>query len=121
MSGAGVSFLISQFTNISIFAIFWPLIIIAIGVSILLKPSKDNWSKSETFKDDSINQSLMMWGADWKVTSKNFKGGKIDVLLGGFQAEKLRDAEISQEWSQEIKFKLSIRWRGSFCIRRYEN
>lgn len=97
ITGLGVAFLVSQLTTINAFAIFWPLIIIAVGLSILFRPKHENWSSgAHNVNSDRINESILFWGADWRITSKNFKGGKIDTVFGGFKLD-LRDAEITPE------------------------
>ncbi len=94
LTGIGVTFFISEFTGVNIFAVCWPLIIIFIGLSILFKPTEKHWMKGSTVSSDTINESVTLWGADWNITSKNFRGGKIDAFLGGFKLD-LRDAEIA--------------------------
>lgn len=66
----------------------WPLAIIGVGFWILLRPSL-SWNKKKipemTADDLAISQVLS--GTSRKVESQNFKGGKVDVVLGSAEVD----------------------------------
>ncbi|OUJ18385.1 putative membrane protein [Methanonatronarchaeum thermophilum] len=69
---------------------WWPLIIIAIGLSILL-----NWFKSKTIKKeqtDYIDLFAMFGGIETRITSKEFVGGSSTAIFGDIQLD-LRDSK----------------------------
>lgn len=99
----GVAFLTSNFLGFSIFAVFWPMIIIFIGFSILFKPHT-NWnfgsdSSGSISSKDSLNESVVFWGLDEVIKSDNFRGGQVDAVFGGFKLD-LRGAQISKDDAQ---------------------
>lgn len=73
----------------------WPLAIIGVGFWILLRPSL-SWNKKKipemTADDLAISQVLS--GTSRKVESQNFKGGKVDVVLGSAEVD-FRGARLS--------------------------
>ncbi|RZN61460.1 LiaI-LiaF-like domain-containing protein [Methanonatronarchaeum sp. AMET6-2] len=69
---------------------WWPLIIIAIGLSILL-----NWFRSPTTKTDdtdTIDLFAMLGGVETMITSKEFLGGSLTAIFGGVNLD-LRDSK----------------------------
>jgi predicted membrane protein len=93
----GVVFLSTNLFKWDFFSILWPVIIITIGLSILFKRESGtvNASKS-TSSEDTISESVVFWGVERKVKSKNFKGGDINVAFGGMELD-LREAKIAKE------------------------
>lgn len=100
---SGTAFLLSNFFGYSIFAIIWPVIIIAIGFSIVFRPNKYKpiSGQGRRVTKDSVNESVIFWGMDQVIDSKNFEGGKIDCVFGGFQLD-LREAIIKDGAELEI-------------------
>jgi predicted membrane protein len=98
----GTVFLSTTLFQWNFFAVLWPLLIIAIGISVLIKrdrtsfnTTKDSTSRSDT-KEDRLNETVIFWGLDKRVESKNFKGGEINVAFGGCELN-LRDAIVAKE------------------------
>ena len=92
----GVAFLSSNLFSWNFFAILWPVVIIAICMSMLLgiegpKP-KGNASLSSK---DFITDTVVFWGLERKVKSQDFKGGEFNVAFGGLELD-LREAKISK-------------------------
>ena len=92
----GVAFLSSNLFSWNFFAILWPVVIIAIGMSMLLgiegpKP-KGNASLSSK---DFITDTVVFWGLERKVKSQDFKGGEFNVAFGGLELD-LREAKIAK-------------------------
>lgn len=64
---------------------WWPLILVAVGVSYILKGQNSN-VPSGTKPDggiDFINDTNIFSGGEYHVSSDNFKGGKITNIFGG--------------------------------------
>jgi len=93
----GTVFLSTTLFRWDFFAVLWPVIIIAIGLSILFKKEGVGINNaSSTTKEDLLNDSVVFWGMDKKVSSKNFKGGEVNVVFGGATID-LRGAKIAKE------------------------
>lgn len=94
----GTSILSSNLFNWNFFAIIWPVGLIAIGISILLgRDIKENVNVSQNeSKEGYVSDTVVFWGVDRKITSKNFKGGEFNVAFGGLGLD-LRDAKISKD------------------------
>ena len=93
----------------------WPLIIILVGISTLWHTIKDEPGRryrlgifrkmregempesgatgEEATVDGAIDMDFVMGGGEPRVESKNFRGGKINAMLGGFVLDLTR-AEI---------------------------
>ncbi len=78
----------------------WPLILIAIGVSIFLK-KKDSriggsFSKAGVQDDEYIEEVNIFGGSERYITSRNFKGGKVTSIFGGSNINFI-DADLSPD------------------------
>ena len=97
LSCVGIFLLCHTLFNINLYGFFWPLIFIAGGVAILCdvdkKPAKDQENKEEN-DEDKIDDTRIFWNTDKKITSKNFKGGSIDNILGRYIID-LSECKIS--------------------------
>ncbi len=65
---------------------FWPTVFVAIGLILIFQRRyhhpKMGFSKGETDMD-IIDDVAIFGGSEQKVTSKNFKGGKVTNIFGG--------------------------------------
>ncbi|MDX9738961.1 MAG: DUF5668 domain-containing protein [Candidatus Dojkabacteria bacterium] len=78
------------------FAILWPILIITIGISILIKKDRGSINTGKhSSTQDLLNETVVFWGVDKKVKSKEFKGGEINVAFGGCTID-LREAKIAK-------------------------
>lgn len=77
----------------SIFQLFWPAVIIAIGLSVITQHSGRH-TKVEASKLD--NASAVLGGVDTKNESDDYQGGKTTAILGGVVLD-LRHATIKSE------------------------
>ncbi len=92
----GVAFLSSNLFSWNFFAVLWPIILIAIGMSILLGTgeSKKKLEESPSSKE-YMSDTVVFWGLDRKIKSQDFKGGEFNVAFGGLQLD-LREAKIAK-------------------------
>jgi len=88
----GVLFQLRQFDIVSfdVWQLFWPIIIISIGVSILMNRTVKN---SKEYSADSTNLSVYFSGSETRNGSQDYKGGNISTAFGGVELD-LRDAKI---------------------------
>lgn len=112
----GTLFQLSNLGYISFhFRDLWPLVIILVGFSIMrnsffgnrrccLKnreyPRNNRESIHDVFHDnkvkidtDHVDASVLFGAGEYKVSSKQFKGGSVSVVFGGIELD-LRDAEM---------------------------
>jgi len=82
--------------TVSLVRFFWPAIIIAIGVSMLmprtLKKENHEFTKSE-INEDVVDNLALFSSVKSRNLSKNFRGGSLVALFGGIELD-LRDAYI---------------------------
>lgn len=88
--------------------VFWPAILIGIGLIILTKrgdPTPGKGGKTRVFSADSrpmenpdeiIDELAIFGGGNTKITSNNFRGGKITAIFGGTDIE-MKSAIPSKE------------------------
>lgn len=87
----GGAFLIPLFLDIdfNFRAVFWPTLLIGIGLVMILK-NRDNFIKKQsTFdvKDDFIDEVAVFGGGEKKIVNPNFKGGKVTAVFGGSELD----------------------------------
>ncbi len=84
--------------GINLWSIFWPLVLIFIGLMILLRPpEKSNWDRETVVsEEDKIDEVVIFWGIDKKVRSENFRGGKIVTVFGAGKLD-LSEAKMKEE------------------------
>ena len=89
-----VSFLFNTLLDFNFFSVLWPILIIGIGVSLLLKEEREEEKK---VKDDTsyLSQTLLFKDENLKVDSQNFKGGRLDMFVGSLKLD-LREAKVSK-------------------------
>ena len=97
--GIGVAFQLRELgiTDINPWQFFWPFVIIAVGISILIRRgSPGNVSKSD--RDDL---TAILGGTEQKNRSENFKGSRLTSIMGGAKLD-LRKAIIKKEATIEV-------------------
>jgi len=69
---------------------WWPLILLIIGASILMRTGGGNWGRrggssegGDNMRNDSIDDVNIFGGGNKNITSKNFRGGKVTSIFGG--------------------------------------
>ncbi|MFY0651849.1 MAG: hypothetical protein JXQ96_07440 [Cyclobacteriaceae bacterium] len=77
---------------------WWPLILVAIGVSFILK-RRDQGRRSRLGEvdDDYIDDVSIFGGNERQVSSQNFKGGKVTSVFGGSELNFLNCKLSDQE------------------------
>lgn len=78
----------------------WPVILIAVGVSILVRRNsgeerRNNPDDVGSNSSDYIDEMVVFSGAKKYLTSKNFRGGKITTIFGGADID-LRDTRLAE-------------------------
>jgi predicted membrane protein len=66
--------------------VFWPTLIVGIGLWIILKP-KGFKGKIPQIKDDDLGAFIIFSGVKRQIESKQFKGGKATALFGGIELD----------------------------------
>ena len=81
----GVLFLGSNIFEVSFFSMFWPFILIALAISMLINKDEESSINisNEEVSSDTINESVVFWGMDRTVISDSFKGGEVTCVFGG--------------------------------------
>jgi hypothetical protein len=73
----------------------WPILLISLGISIMLGFDWNSMTNNSNIADDTLNDVVMFWGIDRKVTSQAFKGGTMTIMFGGGKVN-LRDAKLAE-------------------------
>lgn len=89
----GLFFLLVNFYHMpfNTWQIFWPGIIILIGLSLIFKPKfqrhrHEKWdfvNKNMEYTNDYINDLAVFGGSELRLTTQDFKGGEIVAVFGG--------------------------------------
>jgi len=74
---------------------WWPLILVALGLSIILR-RRDGAHRGIALDDDYLEDSAIFGGSEKSFTSKNFKGGKITAIFGGSEIS-FAQAELAEK------------------------
>lgn len=84
-----------------IWHIFWPVVIIAVGLSIILRRRSGGYIPPGTQSDekknriDTIDVNAVFGGGERKIDSDNFSGGKITAIFGGTDLD-FRGADLRE-------------------------
>ncbi|MHB1276778.1 MAG: LiaF transmembrane domain-containing protein [Bacteroidia bacterium] len=85
--------------------LFWPIVLIAIGIIIVLKPKKtyrhhekDEFSGcwEDKSSSDELEIDAIFCGSKKQILSKDFKGGEINLIFGGTELN-LSQADFQKE------------------------
>ncbi|UXP33268.1 cell wall-active antibiotics response protein [Reichenbachiella agarivorans] len=79
----GIIFWIPRYFNIS-FHDYWPVFLIAIGLSFFLKSRTGKIRQSNS---DSIDHLAVLGGTNQNIDSKQFAGGRITTIFGGVELD----------------------------------
>lgn len=93
----GAFFLTAKFYHfpISIWKLFWPSIILLVGLSLIFSSRRSHWHplRKGEVNDNLIDDVSIFGGSEQKFTSKQFRGGKITNIFGGSTID-LTDANL---------------------------
>lgn len=93
----GVLFLGSNIFEVSFFSMFWPFILIAIALSILIDKDESKINIANVHVNAVvINEDVIFWGMDKKVISDSFEGGEVTCVFGGGKLD-ISEVKISKE------------------------
>jgi predicted membrane protein len=80
--------------HISFFKLFWPFILIGIGLMVLSNKGNRNWWRrkyepleSTLPNEGFINESNIFSGSKHRVVNQEFRGGKISNIFGGTEID----------------------------------
>jgi hypothetical protein len=100
----GVVLLIANEVDMDVHRYIWPMIIIAVGLSMILRPKKSKRSEeywrdfgaqnSERSAEDYIDSTTIFGGTKKNIISKDFKGGESFCMFGGAEVN-LMQADIN--------------------------
>lgn len=81
----GLVFLVPDVVHIpySVRRLFWPSILIIIGLLIIFRSANVRKISAKTGSSDYIDDIAILGGGDKIITSDNFMGGRITALFGG--------------------------------------
>lgn len=103
VGGIGLVALVNTYTDFefNVWTLVWPVIMIAIGLSIIANGDKSSRARSGELSSDHSDQFALLSGAEHRVTSKNYQGGKATAVMGGVELD-LRDAIIKKQAVLEV-------------------
>jgi len=94
----GILSQIFEFSIKQLFADYWPAALILFGLYIIMQPRKignANCTTNSNLDNDYIDETVIFSDNRRKITSANFKGGKITTLFGSTLLN-LREAVIAE-------------------------
>lgn len=106
--GIGGFFMLDKlfYWDIGFWQVFWPLVLIGIGVAVLVNHQKNQGqgyrfnqmgARNSGFDDgDFIDEVTIFSGTEKTITSQNFRGGKITSIFGGSEIN-LTQAQLSDD------------------------
>ncbi|MEP5613582.1 MAG: DUF5668 domain-containing protein [Cyclobacteriaceae bacterium] len=75
---------------------WWPVILIAIGLSIVLRRKGHSIRTGGDIDEDFIEDTSIFGGSETSFNSKNFKGGRITSVFGGSKID-FSESKMSEE------------------------
>lgn len=98
--GLGVLFQLKQFgiVDVNPWQLFWPAIIIALGVSVMTSRGS---SRGKIAASDREDVMAILSGSEVRVESKDFKGSRVTSICGGAMID-LRKAVIKKEATIDV-------------------
>lgn len=95
----GALFQLSSIFDFSVWSMFWPLIIIGVGISVLIgrpAPHVSGGQGQANETTDFLNETIVFWGAEKKIQSDHFRGGTYTCAFGGVELD-LSEVKIAPE------------------------
>jgi len=99
----------SALFNVDLWRIFWPLLLVFLGVRILTGGNRvGGFDRPEESTEAYLDYSAVFAGLDKKVVSA-FKGGKINVVFGGGTLD-LRESTLNK--SETVNLEVNLVFGG---------
>lgn len=86
------------YTDVNIFKLFWPVVLLVVGASILLNRTGAKLDISDKEREDSF---AFLGGVNTKNTAEEYRGGKATAVLGGVSLD-LSGAKINKEATLQV-------------------
>ncbi|HMI09564.1 MAG TPA: DUF5668 domain-containing protein [Candidatus Saccharimonadales bacterium] len=95
ISGVGVALQLRELdiVTVNIFQLFWPAVIVIIGLSIIFNRAG---SAKRVSKEKSDDVSAILGGIDHRNNSENYLGGQATAIMGGIKID-LRGVKIKEQ------------------------
>ncbi len=74
----------------------WPLILVAIGASLIWKTVVPRVRRAGSSTGPQLNVAALLGGAEPRITADNFRGGDVLAIMGGCKVD-LREAKAAPE------------------------
>ena len=89
---------IGFYLGVNLWQIFWPLVLVFIGLMIIMRPpERKGWDKETVVsEEDKIDEVVIFWGIDKKIKSGDFRGGNIVAVFGGGKVD-LSEAQMKEK------------------------
>ena len=87
-----------EFVTFNIWQLFWPVVLIIIGISIIMNRTRGHISANGRDSDD---MTAIFGGNETKNLSLDYKGGKATAIFGGVTID-LREANITKEATLDV-------------------
>ena len=92
--GCGVLIELNQLGVLRVrFETYWPLLVVAIGVLMIWRAYQPAANDPGIAENPHLNLVAIWGGGEYRIRSKNFRGGELIAFMGGFDVD-LRDADI---------------------------
>lgn len=100
VTGAGTLMQLRELdiVTFNIWQLFWPMVIIAVGLSVLINRS---YTHKNINKKDLDDLTVLLSGSVTTNESKDYKGGKVSAIMGGADID-LRNAIIKDEATLDL-------------------
>jgi len=100
ITGLGVALLLRELdiVHVNIFQLFWPAVIVALGLSIIFNRMG---SARRVSKEKSDDVTAILGGIDHKNNSDDYEGGQATAVVGGVKID-LRKVKIKKQATLNI-------------------
>lgn len=80
----------------------WPLLLIAVGASLVLRTSRRSADRKGETTDSVISGAAVLSGIEQRNSSLDFRGGSVSAILGGHVID-LRNADMPEGGEAELE------------------
>ena len=97
--------------HIDFWDIIWPTVLVFLGIALITR--RGHTGPSGPSDPDYIDDMSVFGGGEKKISSQNFKGGKLTAVFGGSKID-LRNAEIAEK--SEVILDMFVLFGGTEII-----